>query len=258
MSRFRTLIVDDEPPSRRVLRQLVRKHDDIAVVGEARDGAEALSALTELSPDLVFLDIQLPGTSGIDVVRERGVDAMPFVVFVTAYDEFAVQAFELAAIDYLMKPVTQARFDVTMQRVRRARQREAPAAGLHELVDMYDAQSGVPHPRPPFVRRLRVRLGTKDLVIPTSEVIYVSARGVYARLHTTNGSYLLRQAMSWIERRLDPASFVRVHRSYIVNAECVRELRTEPSGDRVVVMKEGQALPISRRRRETAERMLLG
>src|SRR5262249_36063311 len=178
------------------------------------------------------------------------------VVFVTAYDEFAVQAFELAAIDYLMKPVTQARFDVTMQRVRRARQREAPA--LHALVDMYDAQAGVPHPRPPFLRRLPVRVGTRGLVIPADEVTYIAAHGVYARLHTAKGSYLLRQAMSWIERRLDPASFVRVHRSFIVNAECVRELRTEASGDRVVVMKAGQVLPISRRRRDAAERMLLG
>jgi two-component system LytT family response regulator len=260
MSGFRALIVDDEPPSRRVLRQLVRKHPDVSVVGEARDSAEALAALAELEPDLVFLDIQLPGKSGIDVLRERGVDRMPAVVFVTAYDEFAVQAFELAALDYLMKPVSQARFDVTMGRVRRARRREAagpPPAGVAALLDMYDAAKGADRP-PPFLRRLRVRVGTRDLVIATEDVGYIAAHGVYARLHTANGTYLLREAMHWIERRLDPATFVRIHRSYIVNAEYVRELRTLGNGDRVVVLKGGQALPISRRRRAAAERVLLG
>jgi two-component system LytT family response regulator len=259
VSGFRALIVDDEPPSRRVLRQLVRKHPDVSVVGEARDSAEALAALAELDPDLVFLDIQLPGKSGIDVLRERGVDRIPAVVFVTAYDEFAVQAFELAALDYLMKPVSQARFDVTMQRVRRARRREAagpPPAGVAALLDLYDAANG--DPRPQFLRRLRVRVGTRDLVIATEDVGYIAAHGVYARLHTPKGAYLLREAMHWIERRLDPATFVRIHRSYIVNAEYVRELRTQPDGDRVVVLKGGQALPISRRRRPSAERTLLG
>ena len=153
------------------------------VIHELRDGLDALD------PDLVFLDIQLPGTSGIDVVRERGVDRMPLVVFVTAYDEFAVQAFELAAIDYLMKPVTQARFDVTMQRVRRARQRDTPGPsgvgagiGLHALVDMYDAQAGIPHPGTMvvdqqgviraklFLERYQDRHGTEALVKAAKEI----------------------------------------------------------------------------------------
>jgi two-component system LytT family response regulator len=261
MSHLRALIVDDEPPSRRVLRQLVRKHPEVTVVGEARDSAEALAALTELEPDLVFLDIQLPGKSGIEVVRERGVDRMPAVVFVTAYDEFAVQAFELAALDYLMKPVSQARFDVTMQRVRRARRRDAagpPPAGLPALLDLYDAQAGAVAGRPPFLRRFRVRVGVRDIVIATDDVWYIAAHGVYARLYTRSGAYLLREAMHWIERRLDPASFVRIHRSFLVNAEYVRDLRTRPDGDRVVVLKGGQVLPISRRRRVAAERVLLG
>jgi two-component system LytT family response regulator len=258
---FHALIVDDEPPSRRVLRQLIQKHADVAVVAEARDSSDALKALSELNPDLVFLDIQLPGASGIDIVRQRGVERMPPVVFVTAYDEFAVQAFELAAIDYLMKPVSQARFDVSMQRVRRARLRDTggrsmdPALGT--LLDIYEAQPGTPS-RPPFVKRLRVRVGTRDIVVPAEDVCYIVAHGVYARLHTGKSRHLVREPMHFIERRLDPSTFVRIHRSYIVNADFVRELRTQSNGDRVVVMKSGEALPISRRRRGEAERMLLG
>ncbi len=250
MSDIRVLVADDEPLSRRALRQLLETHGDLRCVGECRDGREALQALATLAPDLVLLDVQMPELDGFGVVREWGVDRMPPVIFITAYDEFALRAFSVHAIDYLLKPVTPDRFAVAVEyarsRVNGTRHLEA-ARRLGALI----AEGGA-------ARRLAVRIGNRDVLVPCDEVQSITADDVYATVSVGDRTYVIRESLASVERRLDPARFVRIHRSAIVNADYVRELRTLPNGERVAVLASGATLPIGRRRREQVERLLLG
>ncbi|HZS58706.1 MAG TPA: LytTR family DNA-binding domain-containing protein [Gemmatimonadaceae bacterium] len=248
MADIRVLVVDDEPLSRRALLQLIAEHPDLRPIGECRDGQEALRALATLEPDLVLLDVQMPGLDGFEVVRQWGVERMPPVVFVTAYDEFAVKAFTVHAIDYLMKPVTSERFAVAADYARRRVGEARDLTFTRRLAALVT----------PAVRRLAVRIGNRDILVPCDDIQCIRSDDVYARVSVGEREYVIRESLASIAQRLDAGRFVRIHRTAIVNTAYVRELKTLPNGERVAVLASGAALPIGRRRREEVEKALLG
>ena len=230
MAEIRALIVDDEPLARRGIRQLLAPFPDVRVIGECRDGREAMRALAGMKPDLVFLDIQMPGLDGMDVTRLRGTGRLPLIVFVTAHEEFAVQAFEAEALDYLVKPLSEARFRATMARV----------------LARFRAQTGgrIPVPTP-----------AGELLLDAGEIDWIEAQDDHADIHAGRHRYRVRQSLTEFESRLDPARFARVHRSAIVRLDHVRELREEAQ-ETVVMLRDGTALPVSRRRRAQLKALL--
>jgi two-component system LytT family response regulator len=246
---IRVLVADDEPLARRGVRQLLAPHPDMTVVGEARNGAQTLAALHELSPDLLFLDVQMPEMDGFEVLRAHGADRMPAVVFVTAHDQFAVRAFEAHALDYLVKPLHVERFEAALQRVRerlRLMQTAELAARLASLLEAQRAQ-----PENCGVERVVVPVATGELVIPVGDIDWIAADDYYARLHVGVKSHLVRESLASLETRLDPRRFTRVHRSAIVQIDRIRELH-----GRELVLRDGMRVTVSRRRRAAIERVL--
>ena len=242
---IRVLIVDDEPIARRGIRQQLRSETDLEVIGECGDGAEAIDAITELAPDLVFLDIQMPEVGGFDVVEAIGVARMPAVVFVTAYDEHALRAFDVHAVDYVLKPIDRHRFRTAVERARR-RLAHAPgqldrriAAALGELG----------RPAHDYAKRLAIKGDGRVILVDVDEVDRLEAAGNYVEVHSGARHHLVRETMASLEARLDPARFVRVSRSSIVNAARVRELQPMFNGDFVVVLRDGTKVAGSRRYR---------
>lgn len=225
---WRALIADDEPAARRGIRQLLRAFPEFVIAGECRNGREALAALDAFAPDVVFLDIQMPELGGFDVIRLRTPERMPAVVFVTAYDEFAIRAFEAEALDYLVKPLNEERFGVTMRRV---------------LKRLRAARGGTPDPA------LVVGTPRGTLVIELGEIDWIEAADYYARVWVGTRSYLIRESLDRLARRVGGHGFVRAHRNAIVRVDGVRSLRNE-HGDRLTaVLASGYKIPISRRRR---------
>ena len=260
---IRALIVDDEPLARRGIRQLLESSADVEVVGECRNGREALAAFDTLVPDLVFLDVQMPELDGLEVVRERGAARMPYVIFVTAYDEFAVRAFETHALDYLVKPVNEARFAAALNRVRE-RMRFAEALELTRRIgDLLashdkrgDADVALRAAALLPTRRLVVPTATGDLVLDVDEVDWIQADDYYAAIHARGRRHLIRESLASLEQRLDPGRFVRVHRSAIVRLDRVREMRSSSAGESVLVLRDGTRVPVSRRRREQVAELI--
>jgi two-component system LytT family response regulator len=257
MREIRALIVDDEPLARRGIRQLIERERDVTVVGEARDGREALRALKTLEPTLVFLDVQMPEVDGFGVLRAHGVERMPPIIFVTAFDEFAVRAFDAHAIDYLVKPLREARFAEAVERVRE-RARSAEAVELSRRLTALLATTGQTHAvdasrLPP---RIIVPTSSGDLVLDAAEIDWIEADDYYAAIHARGRRHLIRESLSSFEARLDAVRFVRVHRSAIVNLDRVREVRAESGGESVLVLRDGTRVPVSRRRREQVNEAL--
>jgi len=250
-SEIRVLVADDEPLARRGVRQLLAPHRDMTVVGEARNGADTLAALDTLSPDLLFLDVQMPEMDGFEVLRARGANRMPAVVFVTAHDQFAVRAFEAHALDYLVKPLHVERFDAALQRVReRLRLMEAAGAAAR-LMALLEAEKA--EREKCGVQRLVVPIAAGELIIPVADIDWIGADDYYACLHVGTKSHLLRESLASLETRLDPRRFARVHRSAIVQIDRIRALY----GDEMV-LRDGMRLPVSRRRRAAVECLLRG
>lgn len=248
---IRVLVADDEPLARGVVTGLLAGYADVVVVGESRNGVETLGAMRHLAPDLVFLDVQMPEMDGFDVLRSLAGESVSAVVFVTAYDDFAVRAFEAAALDYLVKPFTDERFHRTMTRVRRhvaGADRGELARSLVALVARMDARAGPP-PRE-HLHRMLVSSGDRSVSLRVADVVWIEADDYLARLHTSQGSFLVRQSLSALESQLDPVSFVRVHRGAIVNIECVRELTRGDRGQLEVLLGDGSRITVSERRRE--------
>lgn len=253
MPNIRVLIADDEPLARRGVRQLLASQTDICVVGESRNGLDTLRALEALNPDLLFLDVQMPEMDGFEVLRARGVDRMPAVVFVTAHDQFAVQAFEAHAIDYLMKPLNVERFEAALRRVRE-RLRLVQAADLaSKLTALLAAERAQREKK--GVERLVVSTTECQLVLPVTKIDWIGADNYYARLHVGTKTHLLRESLSSLETRLDPSRFARVHRAAIVQLDRVKELRTTPRGDEAI-LHDGSRIPVSRRRRAVLDQLL--
>lgn len=236
---MRVVVVDDEPLARQRIEDLLAHEPDITLVASVGTGNEAVDVIREEHPDLVFLDVQIPGLNGIDVVRTIGAEAMPLVIFTTAYDRFAVTAFELAAVDYLVKPFDDDRFAEALRRARKALRPMTPDA--HE-----------------YLTRIPVELRGQMRVVPVDLIDYITASGPYAELHVGERTFAIRERMQTLEEQLDPNVFFRVHRSVIVRLDRIDTLRKASGGDYAVRLKNGTELSVSRSRREELEAKLLG
>jgi two-component system LytT family response regulator len=249
---IRTLVVDDEPLARETVRVRLERERDVEVVGEAGDGPAAVDAIRRLAPDLVVLDIQMPGLDGFEVLERAAVDVMPTVIFVTAYDRFAIRAFEVHALDYLLKPFTAERLRQAVAHVRRELARDSAVAMREQTAAVLDARAAerAPAAAPPgargFAYRLTVRDGDRFVMLRVAEVDWIEAAANYVRLHARGRVFVLRGTMAALETRLDPRQFARIHRSTIVNVDRVREIRPEWHGDFDVVLADGKTLRLSR------------
>ena len=286
---LRVLIVDDERLARMRLEDLLAKEPDVEIVGTARDGAAAVKAIRTLGPDLVFLDVQMPVMTGLDVLRQVGPHAMPATILVTAFDQYALQAFDAAAVDYLVKPFGDERFEEAFRRARRRlvlegidRQRKQLLAALQraepshfrapQASETTPASTPGSMPVPPplgvatptnavaYAERIAVETHGKVRAVPVAQIDYITASGSYAELHVRDGAathrYLIRETMQALEGRLDPSRFLRVHRSVIVRLDLVDLLHRGAGGDYEVQLKGGMRLPVSRSRYSALERWL--
>ena len=233
--KIKTVIVDDEELARKMLLEFLASHPEIEIVGECANGFEAVKAVTELNPDLIFLDIQMPKLNGFEVLELIGTDRA--IVFVTAFDEYALRAFEIHAVDYLLKPFAAERFETALQRVKQRLGGKVP-------VPIELATSA----RPPaqYLERLVVKDGTRVYVIPVAKLDFAEAQDDYVALSTEGKKHLKQQTISSLETALDPQRFLRIHRSYIVNLERVTKIEPYSKDNYVVVLGSGQQLPVSR------------
>jgi two-component system LytT family response regulator len=254
MSKIRALVVDDEPMARERVLSLLQQEEDVEVVGECSDGTQALAAIQHHSPDLVFLDVQMPGLDGFGVIEAVGAERMPTVIFVTAYDEYALKAFEVHALDYLLKPFGRDRFQQTLQHARsNLERRRAGDLGRRLLALVNDIKT---EPGPTRLDRLVVKSGGRVFFLRTDQIDWIEAAGNYVRLHLGEESHLFRETMNRMEARLDGRRFVRIHRSRIVNTERVKELQPWFNGEHVVILQNGTRLTLSRGYREKLQEQL--
>jgi two-component system LytT family response regulator len=251
---LRTLIVDDEPVARAHLRALLQARDDVEVVGECGDGRSAVEQIRAQSPDLVLLDVQMPELDGIDVVRTIGADRMPPVVFVTAYDQHALAAFEVHALDYILKPVNRARFARAIDRVVRLAQ-SAPAA--RDATPLAQAVEELAAARP-AVDRLAIKVGDRVLYLKLAEIDWIEAADDIVRIHAGRHVYEHRSTLSQLEQRLPSSRFLRIHRSTIVNVERIREFQPWFQGDWILVLADGTRLQSGKSYRQKIRELIEG
>jgi two-component system, LytTR family, response regulator len=249
---WRAIVVDDEPPARRALEQLLSAEADFVVVADCSHGAEAIERVREEQPDVLFLDVQMPEVDGFEVLRQLGPDTVPVVIFVTAYDRYALRAFEEHALDYLLKPFSDERFATVLDRVR-ARLRERTFASMAERL------SGLLAGQTPSERRhLVVRDGGRTVIIPHDDIVWVEAEDYYVRIHTRDRRVLVRESLRALSDTLDASAFVRVHRSAIANVKCIREIEPLASGDQRLQLSDGTTLRVSRTHRAEVLRRVTG
>jgi two-component system LytT family response regulator len=274
---MKVLIVDDEPIARRRVRRLLRLEDDVEVVGECSSGNEAVAAIREHAPDLVFLDVQMPDLDGFGVVAALGVERLPAIVFITAYDEYAVRAFDVHAMDYLLKPFDPERFRAAFQRARLHMERVSSAeagrkitalleqvlgdvkAGAIMAANANGSGGGVGVAAPPaparvrYLDRLMVKHDGRVFFVKVSDVDWFEASGNYVRVYVGRASHLIRETMHGIEAQLEPNEFARIHRAVIVNLDRIRELQPWFAGDYIVILRDGRQLKLSRTYREALQ-----
>jgi two-component system LytT family response regulator len=257
---IRTLVVDDEPLAREGLRLLLATDPDVSVVGEAGNGPEAVRLIREQRPDLVLLDVQMPELNGFEVLAHLGPGEVPAVIFVTAYDRYALRAFDIHALDYLLKPFRDDRFHDAVGRAK-AQIRQARMSDLSQrllsVLSTYGDREVTPPPAPapaaapePWVHRLAIRDTGRVVFLDVDEIEYIEAADYYVQIHAGGKAYLHRETMQSLEARLDPERFMRIHRSAIVNSRRIRELRNEGRRDLVVVLTGGAELRVARSHRE--------
>jgi two-component system LytT family response regulator len=244
--KLRAVIADDEPLARERIRSLLGSEPDVEVVRECRDGLEAVAAIEEERPDLVFLDVQMPELDGFGVIERIGVENAPVVVFVTAFDEYALQAFEVNAVDYLMKPFDRERFRKALARARSQVQRDKGGDLNRKLLALIQ-ELKVPHG---YVERVVVKSSGRIFFLKTDEIDWIEAAGNYIRVFAGTESHLLRETMNSFEQKLDPNRFIRIHRSTIVRIDRIAELQPLFHGDYLVVLQGGKRLTLSRGYRE--------
>lgn len=253
---LRVLVVDDEALAARRIQDLLEESGEVLSIRTADSGAGAIEAIRDFDPDIVFLDIQMPAGTGLEVVREVGPGSMPVTVFVTAHDEFAVQAFELAAVDYLLKPYSDERFEEAFRRAQ-ARAETEDAGALREQLKMVlesgSAEPGSKPGVPRYLKRIAVQQRGQLRVVSVDEIGHIVANGVYVELHTERDDHLVRTSLTTLEERLDPELFFRVHRSAIVRLDTVEALIREGGGSYLVQLRGGKTLPVGRSRREELE-----
>ncbi|MEM7260934.1 MAG: LytTR family DNA-binding domain-containing protein [Planctomycetota bacterium] len=252
---MRTLIIDDEPLARERIATLLADQDDFEVVAECSDGHEGIEAIKEHSPDLIFLDIQMPELDGFEMLEQLEEDELPGVVFCTAFDDHAVKAFEVHAIDYLLKPIDRERFEKALGKIRERTSGgsggidDGLRKGLMALID--DLPS-----RRKYRDRLVVKSEGRVIFIGADDIDWIEAAGNYARLHVNDESHLIRETMIGLERKLDPEQFVRIHRSAIVNVRRIKEMQPLFHGEYLVVLESGNQLTLSRGYRDNLQRIL--
>lgn len=246
---LRALLVDDEMVARRRMRRVLEREPDVTIAAECADGAEALQEITKEAPDLVFLDVQMPELDGFEVIRRLPDDRLPCVIFVTAYDRYAMQAFDVHAIDYLLKPFSASRFQLALDRAReRIRSRQADT-GLVELIASIRRRS-------PYLSRLSVKTGGRIVLVDLRTVDWIEAADNYVRLHCGNREHVVRETLGSLERQLDPDCFVRIHRSVVVRIDQIREFHPATHGDMDVVLHDGTQLTMSRTWRARARHLI--
>jgi two-component system LytT family response regulator len=252
------VIVDDEAIARRRLRRLLGREQGVEIAAECRNGRDAIAEIRARAPDLVFLDVQMPELDGFAVLEALDPEHVPAVVFVTAYDHYAVRAFEVHALDYLLKPFSESRFRSAFRRARDllAERNDRPPDGrILALLERLAADVGRPGATD-HLRRILVRTNGRVVFVRSSDVDWIEAAGNYVKLHVGRQAYLVRATLATIEERLDPATFARIHRSTIVNLDRIREMQPWFSGDSVLILHDGAKLRVTRTYREALERRL--
>lgn len=252
---MRVIVVDDEPLAREGLVELLEAHDGVEIGGAFPDGPAALAALDGWRADAIFVDVQMPGMTGFELVDAIDADPMPAVIFVTAYDEYAIKAFEVNAIDYLLKPVSTERLSQTVDRLRAVLRNRSDDSYRTRLTSLLD---GVVPDRAHGVGRLIVREVGQIIVVPTRDVDWIEGADYYVKLHVRNVVHMLRESLSSLEQRLDPRKFLRIHRSAIVNLTRVRTVEAHVRGEGVAVLADGTRLKVTRANREELETRLEG
>jgi two-component system LytT family response regulator len=259
VEKIRVLIVDDEPVAREGIHVLLDGDGEIEVVGECANGRDAAEAIERLAPDLVYLDIQMPEMDGFGVIQEVGAEDMPVVIFVTAYDQYALRAFDVAALDYLLKPFDDERFAAALDRAKSQIRKGEVGDLTRKLIALLSGQAaagGEGQSPAAYLQRVMLKTGGRVIFLKVEEIDWIEAEGDYVKLHVGANSHLLRDTMRRLEEQLDPASFVRTHRSTIVNLDRIKELHPYFHGDFMILLKDGTELKLSRSRRSVLEERL--
>ncbi|HEY0405619.1 MAG TPA: LytTR family DNA-binding domain-containing protein [Pyrinomonadaceae bacterium] len=258
--KIKTLIVDDEPLARQTLRELLVVDAEIEIIGECSSGLEAVDFIRQREPpDLLFLDIQMPGLNGFEALARIEYERIPAIIFVTAFDQYALKAFEVHALDYLLKPFSDKRFKEALRQAKsnvELREINRLSQSLLALLGERAGGETATVRRTSFLTRFMIRSGGRVAFIKADDVDWIAADDYYIKLHVSGKSHLLRLSMNELEEKLDPARFLRIHRSTIINFERVKELHQHPNGEYVVVLKNGTELKLSRSRRERLEQLL--
>jgi two-component system LytT family response regulator len=248
---FKVLVVDDEPAARRGIRHLLSGEPDFAVAGECCDGIEAVAAIRDLKQDLVFLDVQMPEMDGFGVIDAVGIEQFPSLIFVTAYDEFALRAFDVYALDYLLKPINPERFKSSLARVRHQLRAGATVQVHQQLLNLFQQLN-----RPAWLGRLAIKLADRIVFIEVEEIDWIEAADNYVRIHSGGRSYMLHETLAALEKKLDPNSFRRIHRSRMVNLKKIKEMHPLFHGEYVIVLKNGAQLTSGRSYRDSLQPLL--
>jgi two-component system LytT family response regulator len=249
---IRVLIVDDEPLARGVLREMLQSDPDVTIVGECVNGKEAVHAIREFAPELVFLDIQMPEMGGFEVLDALGEGQTPHLVFVTAYDQYAVRAFEVHALDYILKPFDRERFQTSWQRAKAQLLRERNGGVEQKILSLLeDLKAGTK-----YLERLVIKSSGRIYFLETNEIDWIQAEGNYVSVHTGKKAHLLRETISSLEKQLDPKKFLRIHRSAIVRIDSIKELQPWFHGEYHIILHDGTQLTLSRNYRDRLQEAL--
>ena len=249
---IRVLLVDDEPLAREMLREMLEGDPQVQIVGESGNGREALDAIRTESPDLIFLDVQMPEVGGFEVLASLEREKLPYVIFVTAYDQYAVRAFEVQALDYLLKPFDQERFDVSWQRAKAQLLRDRNGGMDQRILALLEELKAGKN----YLERLVIKAAGRIYFLETNEIDWIEAEGNYVSVHSAKKAHLLRETISSLEAQLDPKKFVRIHRSSIIRLDFIQELQPWFHGEYRVILKDGTQLTLSRNHRDKLQEAL--
>ena len=255
MERIRVLVVDDEQPARTRITDLLEKQADVEIIAVGRDGAEAIQLIRQHAPDLLFLDIQMPGMNGFEVLKEIAPETRPFTIFITGYDHYAIPAFEANALDYLLKPFSDERFEAALQRGRTYIRNRAVGELGKQFAHLLDHQMAAGR-NTRYLDRLLIKSSGRVMFLDVGDIDWIEAAGVYVNLHVGSKAHLYRATVGQMQERLDPRKFVRVHRSTMVNTSRIAELQPRTHGDYAVILKGGVEVSLSRGYRSQFESWL--
>lgn len=241
-----TLIVDDEPLARERLKRFLRDEPEIEIIGECGDGESAVTSIKQQRPDLIFLDIQMPEKNGFEVIRSLGVKKLPIVIFVTAYDQYALQAFDVHALDYLLKPFNKERLHRAVSRAREQFAKKNSGSIDERIISLLEDL----RPEKRYLERLVVKTSGRIFFLKAEEIDWIEAAGNYVKIHSGRDAHMIRETMNGIEAKLDPDRFLRIHRSTVVNVDKIKELHPMFSGDYAVILRNGAELSLSRNYRD--------